>query len=101
MEEPEGEEEEAGPLADVLPRLLPEVPSSPVLKARRAVIKKIKMKQPRAPQGGPHSMLCPYTQDELVDMSIQYRQRPSESLPTWLLSLWDMGWTTLLCWVLR
>ena len=36
-------------------------------------------------------MLRPYTQDELVDMSIWYRQRPSESLPTWLLHIWDMG----------
>ena len=36
-------------------------------------------------------MLHPYTQDELVYMSIWYRQRPSDSLPTWLLRLWDMG----------
>ena len=26
-----------------------------------------------------------------MDMSIWYRQKPSESLPTWLLHLWDMG----------
>ena len=26
-----------------------------------------------------------------MDMSVWYRQRPSESLPTWLLRLWDMG----------
>ncbi|XP_057351709.1 protein UXT isoform X1 [Manis pentadactyla] len=36
-------------------------------------------------------MLCPYTQDELVDIGVRYRQRTSESLPTWLLCLWDMG----------
>ena len=36
-------------------------------------------------------MLRLYTQDELVDMSIRYRQRPSECFPTWLLRLWDMG----------
>ena len=36
-------------------------------------------------------MLHPYTQDELVDISVQYRKKPSESLPTWHLCLWDMG----------
>ena len=36
-------------------------------------------------------MLCPYTQDELVDMNIQYWQKPLEPLSTRLLSIWDMG----------
>ena len=35
-------------------------------------------------------MLCPYTQDELVDMSIQFWQKLLESLLT-ALCLWDMG----------
>ena len=51
VEEPEAEEEKVRPLADLLPRPPPGVPSSPVLKARPTVIKKIKMKQLRSPQG--------------------------------------------------
>ena len=43
------------------------------------------------PQVVEHSMLCPNTQDELVDMSIWYRQKPLESLPRWFLCLWDIG----------
>ena len=31
-----------------------------------------------------HTMLRPYTQDELVYMSIQYRQKLTEPLPAWL-----------------
>ena len=36
-------------------------------------------------------MLCPNTQAELVDLSTQLQQKPSEPLPTWLLRLWDLG----------
>ena len=36
-------------------------------------------------------MLRPYTQDEPVDMSVRYRQKPSKPLPQWLLRLWAMG----------
>ena len=36
-------------------------------------------------------MFLPYTQNELMDMNVQYRQKLLESLHTWLLRLWDMG----------
>ena len=33
----------------------------------------------------------PLDPDELVDMRVQYRQKPLEFLPIWLLNLWDVG----------
>ena len=98
-EELEGEEEKEGPLAHLLPRPPPEVQFSPLLKACPAPIKKIKMRQPWAsqreeqppPQVVEHPMLRPYTQDELVNLSAQYWQKPKEPLRTWLLHLWDIG----------
>ena len=32
-----------------------------------------------------------YTATELVDLVQQFRQKPRESMPTWLLRLWDTG----------
>lgn len=46
-------------------------------------------------------MLSPYTQDELVDMSIRNCQKLLEPLSTWILYLWDMGMEKLLCQVLK
>lgn len=43
------------------------------------------------PQVVKHSMLLPYTLNELVDMRILFWQKPPEPLPTWLLCLRDMG----------
>ena len=95
VEEMLGEDEGVGPRADALLRPLPEAPASPLLKAHLVVIKKIKVQKPWAPQGEElpppqaveNTIIHPYTQDEFVDMSIQYRQKPSEPLPTWLLRL--------------
>lgn len=33
----------------------------------------------------------PYTPTELMDMVQRFRQKPKESVPTWLLRLWDSG----------
>lgn len=38
-----------------------------------------------------YSMLCPYTQAELVDMGSCFWQKPSGSVSAWLLCLWDVG----------
>ena len=43
------------------------------------------------PQVVEHSMLCPCTQDELVDMSIRFRQKPWEPLPNVAFASLDMG----------
>lgn len=78
MKEKLGGEEEAEPWANLLPRPLLEIPPYPLLKAHSTLIKKIKTKQPWAPLGKEppllqvveHSLLCLYTKDELVDMSV-------------------------------
>jgi len=36
-------------------------------------------------------MARPYTPTELMDMVQRFQQRPKESVPTWLLRLWDSG----------
>lgn len=68
-EEGPGDDEELGPSAELLLKLLPEAPAPQILKARPVVVKKIKM-QPQFPQGErqslpqatEHSMLCPSPQ---------------------------------------
>lgn len=77
----------------------PEVPDPPILKALLVVIKKIKMQQllvTQLEEQLPSPVMEPSvhplnTQDELVDMSDHLWQKPSQSLPTWFLHLWDMG----------
>ena len=67
----------------------------PVLKACPVVVKKIKTQQLKVPQGEEQpspqvmeqSMVCPYTQAELVDLGSRFRQKPSESISAWLLHL--------------
>ena len=78
-----------------LEKVVLEALTPPVLKAHLVVVKKIKTQQLKVPQGEEqpipqvveHSMLCPYTQAELVDLGSQFRQKPSESLSAWLLHL--------------
>ena len=79
--------------------LVPESLAPPVLKAHLVVVKKIKTQQLKVPQGEEqappqvvgHSMLCPCTQAELVDLGSRFRQKPCESISAWLLCLWDLG----------
>lgn len=78
VEELLAEDEGVGPSSDLLLRSPPEAPGFPVLKICLVITKKIKTHQPRAPQGEEppppqvveHYMLCPYIQDELMDMGI-------------------------------
>ena len=69
--------------------VVPEALAPPVLKARPVVVKKIKTQQLKVPQGEEqpppqameHSMVCPYTQAELMDLGSQFKQKSLESIP--------------------
>lgn len=83
---------------ELLQRPLPKAPAPPVLKACPVAVKKIKTQQLWVPQGEeqppPQAVarsMLPYTPAKLVDLGTQFQQKPSEPLPTWLLSLWDLG----------
>lgn len=41
-----------------------------------------------------HITACPYAASELVDL-VRFQQKPRESVPAWLLQLWDMGAETV------
>ena len=72
---------------------------SPLLKEHPVVGDRIKTQQLRVPpeeaqpppQVEEHSMLCPHPQAELVYLGSWFWQKPSESIQTWLLCLWDVG----------
>ena len=38
-----------------------------------------------------HVTARPYTSTELMDLVQRFWQKPKESIPTWLLRLWDLG----------
>ena len=43
-----------------------------------------------------HVTARPYTSSELMDLVQRFRQGPKESIPTWLLRLWDSGAETVI-----
>lgn len=76
-----------------------ELPALPLSKSCPVVVKKVKMQRQWIPQEEmqpplqvvEHSIFHPYTQPELVDLSVKFWQEPLEPIFVQLLFLWDLG----------